>query len=131
MYNLFLDDFRSPECLKDTRDWEIVRSYQSFIDKITKDGLPIFISFDHDLSDVHYPTSREDSQKPIDYQSERYSKEKTGYHCVVWLINYCQDKKLPLPNWQVHSMNPVGRVNINQLLRNYREYEQRQSNSEG
>ena len=120
MYNLFLDDIREPRCLGDTRTWEVVRSYNVFVDKITKDGLPRFISFDHDLSDVHYPQSTEDYSKPINYSSERYHREKTGYHCAVWLVNYCNNRKLPFPEYQVHSMNPVGKQNIIQVIEGFK-----------
>jgi hypothetical protein len=127
-YCLFLDDYRHPKCLKDTRTWEVVRSYNEFVDKITKCGLPQFISFDHDLAWGQYPQAGEDQNTPIDYNNPRYAKEKTGYHCAKWLVDYCKEKNLPLPDWQTHSMNPVGRININQLLLSYRQYEYRQRN---
>ncbi len=121
-YNLFLDDVREPMCLKDTRTWEVVRSYNEFVDKIKKDGLPRFISFDHDLANAQYPVRGEDFTLPIDYSKGRYG-QNTGYHCAVWLTNFCKENKLPLPDWQVHSLNPVGRVNIAQLLGRYKETE--------
>lgn len=59
---LFLDDIRVPldtytythKTIFAEKNWEIVRSYTEFIEWITKNGLPYFISFDHDLSDVHH-----------------------------------------------------------------------------
>lgn len=122
-YLLFLDDYRDPLCLRDLKTWEVVRNYNEFVEKITKNGLPKFISFDHDLSWEHYPQNKEDYEKPIDYNEPRYARAKTGYHCAQFLIEYCQKNKLKLPAWQVHSMNPVGRVNINQLLTKYKEFE--------
>ena len=118
-YKLFLDDYRKPPDV----DWIVVSNYQQFVEKIEKDGLPYYISFDHDLADVHYPHSDKENSESntIDYSSERYSKEKTGYHCALWLIEYCDKNKLMLPDWSVHSMNPVGRVNISQLLHNYQQ----------
>ena len=102
MYNLFLDDERNPNrFLKDLKTWEVVRGYDDFTRIIRNRGLPGFISFDHDLS----------------------SKEKTGYDCAKWLIEYCQKTKKPLPNWQVHSLNPIGKVNINELLIQFKEGE--------
>jgi len=62
-YNLFLDDFRHPyDCVPymPNREiyakwkWEIVRNYDEFVEYITKNGLPTHVSFDHDLSDIHY-----------------------------------------------------------------------------
>ena len=47
--------------------------------------------------------------------------EKSGYHCAVWLTNYCVEKNLPLPDFQVHSMNPAGKQNIIQLLNRFKE----------
>ena len=106
-YNLFLDDERNPnKFLNDTRTWVIVRNHKQFVETITKNGLPQFISFDHDLADEHYTQT-------VDYKK---FKEKTGYECARWLIEYCMSQNKPLPNWQVHSMNPVGRINIQMIL---------------
>lgn len=106
-YNLFLDDERHPNAfLNDVRAWVVVRNYNQFVETIRKQGLPKFISFDHDLADEHYVQS-------VDYGK---FKEKTGYECARWLIEHCMTTKQPLPDWQVHSMNPVGRVNINMIL---------------
>lgn len=124
--NLFLDDFRNPiECVSYTKDesysllkWSIVRSYDEFIWFIedyyyqTK-GLPKLISFDHDLADEHY-----DPAMYTDKYSELYKgfKEKTGYHCAQWLVDFCMDNKLKLPKFKVHSMNPAGGKNIASML---------------
>ena len=46
--------------------------------------------------------------------------EKTGYHCAKWLINYCMDNNLELPNEIIiHSMNPYGSENIKSLFNTY------------
>lgn len=120
-YNIFLDDFRSPICLNDTKAWITVKNYKEFVAIIEKQGLPAFISFDHDLSFEHYPLSElNPSATVIPYDTY---KEKTGYHCAQWLIDYCQTKKLPLPDYQVHSLNPVGKKNIISLLENFRKYQ--------
>lgn len=88
MYKLFLDDVRPPPDI----DWITVNSYKEFVNKITKDGLPYFVSFDHDLADEHYPWNQPDQSKPtIDYS---IYKEKTGYDCAKWLLQYCRDKKI-------------------------------------
>ena len=44
-------------------------------------------------------------------------KEKTGYDCAKWLCDYCVENKLPLPEYFIHSMNPVGRENILSTLK--------------
>jgi len=130
-YNLFLDDFRSPNSfLKDIRTWTVVRNYKEFVETIQAKGLPTFISFDHDLSDEHYAifdiieALQQETPLPK-YDEIPYKKyeEKTGYHCASWLTEYCKEKKLPLPNYQVHSMNPVGTENIRNLLENYKKHQ--------
>ena len=115
-YNLFLDDVRTPMNIGDIRTWIIVRSYKEFVKAITERGLPDLISFDHDLAIEHYPQSSIDMEQSIDYA--KY-KEKTGYHCAQWLVEYCKERNLPLPECRIHSMNPVGRINIFQVLDTY------------
>ena len=118
-YNLFLDDLRRPEdCtymehpIYDSVEWIIVRNYYAFISIIEKKGMPEVITFDHDLADVHY------KKKEFDYYDNEL--EKTGYHCAKWLINYCMDNELDLPETvMIHSMNPVGAVNIKSLFDTY------------
>ena len=107
---LFLDDIRNPldaiafttgrginpEIYKE--EWIIVRDYLQFINWITQNGLPELISFDHDLGE---------------------SDERTGMDCAKWLVEYCLDNKLQLPQWAVHSANPVGYDNIKGLFLNF------------
>jgi hypothetical protein len=120
MYNLFLDDYRDPEdCFEYTHqpsylteDWSVVRNYDDFVRIIKAKGLPIMISFDHDLADIHYK-----DQKDIKY--DEYT-EKTGFHCAKWMIDHCLDTKQSLPKYiLVHSMNPVGTQNIVSLFNTY------------
>ena len=50
-------------------------------------------------------------------------KEKTGYHCAKWLIQYCVDNKLSLPKEIfIHSMNTAGRINIASIFETYNKY---------
>lgn len=95
---LFLDDIRQPkDCIKylpekiiySNSHWEVVKTYEEFVSWIKENGLPTMISFDHDLGD-----------------------DKTGYDCAVWLIEYCINRDLKLPNCLIHSMNIVGKKNI-------------------
>ncbi len=114
---LFLDDIRSPiDAYHYTKqdvflrnDWEIVRNYEQFVTRITETVLPEMISFDHDLADEHHLES--DSQKSV---------EKTGYDCAKWVIEYCLDHNAKLPKFFSHSMNPVGKENIERLLNNFK-----------
>lgn len=124
-YNLFLDDIRVPYRPKNddymvdaycytyfykykSENWIIVRNYNEFVNHITKNGLPDFISFDNDLADEHYITD----------DSSLY-KEKTGFDCAKWLCEYVMDNQLALPNYVIHSMNPVGKLNIDTYLTNF------------
>jgi hypothetical protein len=114
---LFLDDIRYPiEAYRYTkqdiflrRDWHIVRNYEQFVNRIREKGLPEMISFDHDLADEHY--LKQDTSEFV---------EKTGYDCAKWLIEYCMDNDVDLPKFYCHSMNPVGKENIERLLKNFK-----------
>lgn len=106
-YWLYLDDYRP---LPNGGKWKLARDFDAFCEMISFEGLPEFISFDHDLSDEHYGHL----ENPIPYDT---MKEKTGFHCVQWLIKYCELNELKLPACDVHSMNPDGAENIRNALR--------------
>lgn len=119
-YNLFLDDERMPkkafeytyEPLYLSADWIVVRNFYAFTTIIQNKGVPDMVSFDHDLADIHY------KKKVFNYDDETI--EKTGYHCAKWLIDYCIDNKIELPTRVlIHSMNPVGILNIKSLFDTY------------
>ena len=89
--NLYLDDIRqTPE------NFERVYDYDEFVNFINKNGVPEFISFDHDLGEG-----------------------KTGFDCAKFLVDYCLDKRITKINFHVHSQNPVGKENIEKLLENF------------
>lgn len=92
MQKLYLDDLRPIP-----QDFVGLRSYTEFVAYIEANNLPDFISFDHDLG-----------------------IEESGYDCAKWLVNYCLDHNLRLPEFEVHSQNPVGKVNILALLNNFK-----------
>ena len=104
---LWLDDQRDP--FNKTADWlsysplgyevEVlwVKNATDFKIWIMENGLPDGICFDHDLG--------EDSA--------------SGYDCAKWLVDYCLDNNVPPPLWSSQSANPVGRTNINRLLKNF------------
>lgn len=120
-YNIFLDDFRHPydafRILNDTDflqlKWVVVRSHDEFI-KLIKDkhsfgDWPYVIAFDHDLHDEHYD---------MNFSDMNYLKTSvpTGYHSAKWLIDFCVENNLELPNFKVHSQSSSGRRNITQIL---------------
>lgn len=121
-YKLFLDDKRSiQDTYKYTKNpvylegnWITVRNYEDFVKTINENGLPSFVSFDHDLADPHYASILD---KEIDYSK---FKEKTGYECAKWLVNYCIDSELDFPKYFVHSFNTVGRQNIVSYIENFK-----------
>lgn len=131
MYNLFLDDFRHPyDCVAYMRDpmkyakwnWVVVKNHEEFVKKIEEDGLPEFISFDHDLADEHYDNTM---YQGVEEYSKKYEhfKEKTGLDCAKWLTEHCMDTKQKLPDFEIHSMNPAGGENIRSLLLSFKKFQ--------
>lgn len=121
MKKLFLDDLRIPKdaigLVPDimnkfywSNDWIIVRNFWEFCNYIQKFGLPDYISFDHDLADEHYISDTNDY------------KEKTGYECAKWLVDFCFDNGRSLPDYMVHSANPTGKQNIISYLENAKKH---------
>ena len=136
-YNLFLDDFRVPsDCSRYMTNpefyllnkWEIVRNYDEFVKFIEKNGLPEVISFDHDLADEHYSQDMYAGNEVYDENYKNFT-EKTGYDCTKWLVDYCMDRNIDVPDYMVHSKNPAGAKNIWSYLENYRKWFSNQKNT--
>lgn len=125
-YSLFLDDCRMPHQVNWVRipdvEYEIVRSYEDFVAKIEKKGLPEFVSFDHDLCVEHYKQMADLFYKKNGSYQYNSFEEKTGYDCAKWLIQYCEEKNLDFPKYAIHSMSPVGRSNIHAAITSYASY---------
>jgi hypothetical protein len=113
---LYLDDIRTPK----SEGWDIVRSYEDFVNYIEQNGIPDEVSFDHDLSREHtkYYFDNGGHDNPPDPLGVEF-KEKTGYDAAKWLCDYCWTNGIPLPKWNIHSANPVGSDNIKFLLNNF------------
>lgn len=116
MKYLFLDDERMPKDVtwlliggvgSRGADWQIVRSLDEAIKWVKDNGFPDVISFDHDLGLMHYAND--------------YSDGKTGYDFSKFLVNFDIDTGSMPANFRftVHSKNPVGKSNIEELLNNY------------
>lgn len=128
-YKLFLDDVRVPaDCLSynyntiyKSSDWVIVKDYDEFCNCITERGLPHTISFDHDLADEHYrPPMYSRDGHYTNYYTDGTFKEKTGYDCAKWFINWCITNQIHIDTKiYIHSMNPVGSLNIKSLFDTY------------
>jgi len=131
-YNLFLDDIRHPEqAYAYTRneiylnlEWQTMRNYNHFVQMVMENGLPEVVSFDHDLAEAHYHESMYQDGKVYMKYLETIS-EKTGMDCVKWLVDYCIDHKKDFPQWYVHSMNPVGKLNMESYIENYLKHVER------
>jgi hypothetical protein len=93
-YKLYLDDIRTPD-----DSWVIARDLKVFCETITSRGLPLHVSFDHDLGE---------------------DVEANGSKAAKWLVYYCLDRNLALPEITVHTQNPEGRKNIEGWLDSYR-----------
>jgi len=96
---LYLDDERTP---KTDHPWTIVRSYTEAVAYVREFGIPDYISFDHDLGQI-----------------------KSGYDFTKWLVeqDICKTHLFPANfEYNVHSANPVGKVNIEEYLRSYMDY---------
>lgn len=116
-YHLFLDDERKPNQVTWVKlplvSWTIVRNYNEFVQCIMSNGLPNTISFDHDLAFEHYPFAENRPGLTIPYDTY---KEKTGWHCANWLVEYCATHKQKLPKCYIHTMNITGKENIRQVV---------------
>jgi hypothetical protein len=126
---LFLDDIRNPETLfygqagkewilnplyVNNSEWNVVRSFEAFVDFIEQNGLPDLISFDHDLDWEAYLPENQD--EIIEYNK---LKVKTGYHAVEWLIDYCKKRNSKFPEYKIHSMNNSGKKNMEEIINKY------------
>ena len=118
-YNIFLDDVRVPTDVTWAdvpidQHYSVVRNYNEFTNLIMLRGLPKFVCYDHDLADSHY---RYGLKHDIIPYSEY--KERTGYDCAKWLVAYCADKNIKHPPYVVHSLNPIGKKNIESYIESY------------
>lgn len=75
-----------------------VKTQSEFENYIKENGLPDLISFDNDLG----------------------IGNGEGYDCAKLIVKYCMDNNAQLPQWYVHSSNPVAKENINKLFENFK-----------
>ena len=101
MYKLFLDDIRDPK--DGYTDWIIVRNVKSAKNIILhyNSNCPQEVSLDHDLGD----------------------NQDNGYDFVKWFCNLDIERKGKfIPDniiFKVHSMNPVGKDNMEVYFKSY------------
>lgn len=98
---MFLDDIRVPK-----NDYDvIVRSFEEAINFVNQNGIPTFISFDHDLG-----------------CDEIGNILKSGYDFAKWLVDVDMENIHKFPDnftFDIHSANPIGKNNIKSILNNY------------
>lgn len=113
---LYLDDVRTPI----DEIWEVVRSYDEFVEHITKNGLGAYdtISLDHDLGDSAMKEYYTNVSPNFTLNYENI-EEKTGMDCVKWIVELSMDTGIPLPKVFVHSANPIGSANMEGYINNY------------
>lgn len=115
-YNLFLDDIRNPRAVGNYMEpkylraqyyeevWVVVRNYDLFVKLIEDYGLPVKVSFDHDLAQEHYTMAGNESYATFIH--------KTGLDAARYFIHKMQLDNNFNAKVYVHSMNPVGTHNI-------------------
>lgn len=101
-YRLFLDDERWPAAPHNNGGFgdfdAICRNVEGAEVLLASKGLPLFISFDHDLG----------------------ANARTGYDFAHMLVVWCLEFNIPPTfKWYVHSQNPIGKKNIEALLTNF------------
>lgn len=101
-WKLFLDDERFPDqYFDDLGSWTLCRNYTDAKWHVEKFGIPTDMSLDHDLG--------------MDF---------SGMDFVKWLCDHVMEHDLGSDfakiKYQVHSMNPVGRQNMQSYLDNFK-----------
>jgi hypothetical protein len=94
-YKLFIDDERFP--VDDS--WVIVRTSEEAIQHVKENGMPIYISFDHDLGG-----------------------DDTSVKFIWWMIDLFLDGNIEISkdfDFYVHSQNPIGAENIRKLMQGF------------
>lgn len=114
MYGLLLDDERNPGDVTwikypDNVEWVVVRNSAKFIDEfwnLVKSGKEYIVSFDHDIQEFDTDSN----------------EEITGYTVLQTMIDAIQYYGLSVPMCYFHSMNPVGRDNMEVYYKNFAEF---------
>lgn len=99
---LFVDDERSPEDifwmeLPKHSSYIVCKTPDEFVDNVILalgSTAEFVVSFDHDL------------------QYFIGEREETGYDCLKFLVSFCQENNMKLPECTFHTQNPVGKENM-------------------
>lgn len=101
---IFLDDYRKPNKYVNMNLNRVYQaySYQDFIDLVNnlyrKYNIIDEVWFDHDLGPV---------------------EQGNGLDCAKYLVNFCIENNMKLPEYHIQSANSVGKANIDSYLRSY------------
>jgi len=114
---IFLDDERSPSQVKWVDyglnpKFKCFTSYSAFVDSVVwhiENNKEILVSFDHDIQ-----------------QEDWDGNEVTGYHCLQIIVRECFNRKLPLPKCVFHTMNLIGKENMEAYYQNALKFEMEQ-----
>ena len=99
-WNLFLDDLRSPLYVDQdgVRVWVVARDLREAKRLCERQGMPSFISFDHDLG-----------------------PDEDSMMFLKWLAyEFFDEARHRVPGYQVHSANPVGSENIVSFMESWK-----------
>lgn len=102
-YKLFLDDERNPSVVYsgvDAEGWVVVKSSAEAIQYVKDNGMPFFMSLDHDLGG-----------------------EDTTTKFLLWLIQEHLDGRIKgiIPDYKIHSANPVGSKNLEAKMQSWKQ----------
>lgn len=105
---LYLDDIREPK----HQGYTIVRNFEEAVEFVEQNGIPSYISFDHDLG-----------------CDESGFELKSGYDFAKWLIECDLNDVYKFPKdfeFNVHSANPIGKTNIESVLLSYLRFKEKE-----
>lgn len=107
-------------CYRNDEQWKTVRTYEAFVRAVSelKPGEMFdVVSFDHDLHSSHSNYSPVLSMAGNIWVNEepfidiyKSMKVKCGYHCAVFLVEYCLEHRLSMPLCFVHEKYKKGDV---------------------
>jgi hypothetical protein len=110
-WNLFIDDERNLEDVTwapwevrakyRDEEWHIARNHDDVIRLIEENGMPSYVSFDHDLGVF---------ENGDGYKIAKYLVDLDMYTTYIFPANF---------DFYVHSKNPIGKANIEGYLNAY------------
>lgn len=116
-YNLFLDDFRLPKDVTWIKlpevEWHIAHDFRYFVNFLRRYGCPAIVSLDHDLHPSHNEEAANKQLRGFDYDNVN---EKTGLECAIFLVRFCKENKFRPNQIYIHTLNPVGGINIQKVV---------------